>query len=123
MTRRAILLTDGVSDSHTAKTAINLLRYRPGDVVAVLDRTAAGKSCQEVFGVGGAIPLVAQLSQAPAANMLLIGIAPPGGRMPASWRDIVLEAIARKLDVVSGLHEFLNDDPAYVRAARGRASV
>jgi uncharacterized NAD-dependent epimerase/dehydratase family protein len=118
MTRRAILLTDGVSDSHTAKTAINLLRYRPADVVAVLDRTAAGKSCQEVFGVGGAIPLVAQLSQAPAANMLLIGIAPPGGRMPASWRDIILEAIARKLDVVSGLHEFLNDDPGYVGAAR-----
>jgi uncharacterized NAD-dependent epimerase/dehydratase family protein len=118
MTRRAIVLTDGLGDSHTAKTAINLLRYRPAEVVAVLDRTAAGKSCQEVFGVGGSIPLVAELSQAPAANTLLIGIAPPGGRMPAAWRGIILEAIARKLDVVSGLHEFLNDDPAYVRAAR-----
>ena len=118
MARQAIILTDGLSDSHTAKTAINLLRYRPGEVVAVLDRLAAGKSCQELFGVGGSIPVVAALSQAPAANTLLIGIAPPGGRMPANWRGIILEAIARKLDVVSGLHEFLNDDPAYVRAAR-----
>jgi uncharacterized NAD-dependent epimerase/dehydratase family protein len=118
MPRQAVVLTDGFSDSHTAKTAINLLRYRPQEVLAVLDRQAAGKTCQEVFGVGGRIPLIAELRQAPAANTLLIGIAPPGGKMPAAWRGLILEAIGRKLDVVSGLHEFLNDDPDFVQAAR-----
>jgi uncharacterized NAD-dependent epimerase/dehydratase family protein len=118
MLRRAIILTDGYSDPHTAKTAVHLLRYKPQEVVAVLDRESAGKSCQEVFGQGGPIPVVAELAQAPEANTLLIGIAPPGGKMPAHWRAIILEAIARKLNVVSGLHEFLNDDPAYVAAAR-----
>lgn len=116
--RRILLLTDGYSDTHTAKTAIQVLRYRPQEVVALLDRREAGRTCQDVLGVGGDIPVVASLAAAPDANTLLIGIAPPGGKIPPPWRAIVLEAIARKMDVVSGLHEFLVDDPQFVEAAR-----
>ena len=116
--RRMVLLTDGFGDAHTAKTAINLLRYRPQEVVALLDRRDAGRTCQETLGVGGAIPVIGSLADAPTANMLLIGIAPPGGKIPGPWRAIVLEAIARKLDVVSGLHDFLADDPEFAAAAQ-----
>jgi uncharacterized NAD-dependent epimerase/dehydratase family protein len=116
--RKLILLTDGYADSHTAKTAINLLRYRPQQVVALLDRRWAGRTCQEALGVGGTIPVIAALAEAPTANTLLIGIAPPGGKIPAPWRPIVLEGIARKLDIVSGLHDFLRDDPQFAQAAR-----
>jgi uncharacterized NAD-dependent epimerase/dehydratase family protein len=115
--RRMILLTDGYNDAHTAKTAICVLRYRPGEVVAVLDRQAAGKTSQEVFRTGGSIPCVASLGEAPGANMLVIGIAPPGGKIPALWRPIVLEAIRRGMTIVSGLHDLLKDDPEFVRAA------
>jgi len=118
MPRRLIILTDGYHDSHTAKTAINVIRYKPEDVVAVLDRQAAGKTCQELLGVGGNLPVVARIEDAPQANALLIGIAPPGGKIPPPWRPIVLEAIARGLDVISGLHDFLGDDPEFVAAAR-----
>jgi hypothetical protein len=48
--RRLILLTDGYHDTHTAKTAINIIRYKPEDVVAVLDRQAAGQTCQSLLG-------------------------------------------------------------------------
>lgn len=113
-----VILTDGFHDPHTAKTAVNLLRYKPEEVVAVLDREAAGQACQAVFGVGGRIPIVGSLAEAPGANTLLLGIAPPGGKIPPPWRAIVLEAIRRKLTVVSGLHDFLNDDPEFVQAAR-----
>ncbi len=116
--RRMILLVDGHRDWHTAKTAICLLRYRSDEVVAVLDRQAAGRTCQEILGIGGAIPVVGSLDDAPQARSLVIGIAPPGGKIPPEWRPIVLEAIARKLDVVSGLHDFLNDDPQFAQAAR-----
>jgi uncharacterized NAD-dependent epimerase/dehydratase family protein len=112
-----LLLTDGHGNLHTAKTAICLLRYRPEEVVAVLDRSLAGRTAQEVFGIGGGIPCVAALADAPDANALVIGIAPPGGRMPTTWRPILLEAIARRMDVVSGLHEFLRDDGEFVAAA------
>jgi len=116
--RRMILLTDGFSDAHTAKTAINILRYKPQEVVAVLDARGAGRTAQEVMGVGGSVPLVAKLAEAPGANTLVIGIAPPGGKIPPPWRAIVLEAIARKMDIVSGLHDFLCDDTDFVCAAR-----
>ena len=116
-TRRMIVLTDGHTDPHTAKTAICVIRYRPQEVVAVLDRQSAGQTCQEAVGVGGQIPVVASLAEAPGANTLLIGIAPPGGKIPQSWRPIILEAIAKKLNILSGLHDFLNDDPEFASAA------
>jgi uncharacterized NAD-dependent epimerase/dehydratase family protein len=64
------------------------------------------------------LPVVASLAEAPTANTLLIGIAPPGGKIPPPWRAIVLEAIRRGMNVVSGLHDFLSDDPEFSQAAR-----
>lgn len=113
-----IILTDGYNDWHTAKTAVCVIRYRPEEVVAVLDRESAGKTCQEVLGLGGQIPVVGSVADAPQANALLIGIAPPGGKIPKPWRPILLEAIARKLDIISGLHDFLHYDPEFCRAAQ-----
>jgi uncharacterized NAD-dependent epimerase/dehydratase family protein len=115
--RRMVVITDGYNDPHTAKTAICLIRYRPDEVVAVLDRQSAGKTSQEVFGIGGQIPCIGSLAEAPEANTFLVGIAPPGGRIPPHWRQIVLEAIRRKMTIVSGLHDFLRDDPQFCRAA------
>ena len=43
-----IILTDGYHDWHTAKTAVCVIRYRPQEVVAVLDRQGAGQTCQEL---------------------------------------------------------------------------
>ena len=80
--RRMIILTDGYSDAHTAKTAICVIRYRPQEVVAVLDAKGAGQTTGQLLGVGGAIPVVGSLAEAPPANMLLLGIAPPGGKIP-----------------------------------------
>ena len=118
--RRLIILTDGYRDAHTAKTAINVIRYKPEVVVAVLDREGAGRTTQEWLGVGGGLPVVGSLADAPTSNALLIGIAPPGGKIPPPWRPILLEAIHRKLDLVSGLHDFLNDDPEFSAGPRRR---
>jgi len=120
--RRMIILTDGHNDLHTAKTARCVIRYRPEQVVAVLDRASAGKTCGEVMGTGGDIPLVASLADAPRANTLLVGIAPPGGKIPADWRPIVIEAIGRGMTVVSGLHDFVTDDPEFRRAAEAHGT-
>ncbi len=118
MTRRIIILTDGHTDPHSAKTASSVLRYRPDEVLALLDRSEAGKTTQELLNVGGTTPIVGSLSDVPNADTLLIGIAPPGGVIPAAWRSIILDAIAMKMDVVSGLHEFLVEDDEFVAAAK-----
>ena len=57
--RRMVVLVDGYSDAHTAKTAVCVIRYRADEVVAVLDRGEAGKTSGQLLGVGGSIPVVA----------------------------------------------------------------
>lgn len=115
--RRLLILTEGRTEPVAAKTAACVIRYGSDEVVALLDSTQVGKTAQQLLGVGGAIPVVARLEDAPSANMLLVGIAPSGGKIPPTWRPIVLAAIARGWDVVSGLHDFLCDDPEFAAAA------
>jgi uncharacterized NAD-dependent epimerase/dehydratase family protein len=113
---RIVILTQGKSTPTDAKTATGLLRYRPEQVVGVLDSTRAGEKTGEVLGVGGAIPFISKLKEV-KADTLLIGIAPAGGRLPREWRVIIREAIERGMDVVSGLHYFLSEDEEFKELA------
>lgn len=115
--RRIVIIIDGYSTPFVAKTAISILRYRTDDVVAVIDQQAAGQTAQQLLNAGGDIPIVEALSAVNDADALYVGIAPPGGKLPDEWRPLILEALRRKLDVVSGLHDFLTDDEEYVAAA------
>lgn len=115
--RRLIILTEGHTEPITGKTAACVVRYRPQEVVALLDSTQAGKTAGELLEAGGDIPVVAKLSDAPGANTLMVGIAPSGGRIPPAWRTVILDAINRGMDVVSGLHEFMSDIPEFAAAA------
>ncbi len=117
--RRFIILTEGYANPITAKTAVCAIRYCPGEVVALLDSTQAGKTSREVFGVGD-VPFVSDLDGAPDARTLLFGIANPGGKIPPAWRSLMLRAIERGLDIVSGMHEFLCADPEFSAAAQAR---
>ncbi|QEF97503.1 hypothetical protein Mal15_15430 [Stieleria maiorica] len=114
---RIAILTDGYSTPFVAKTAISLLRYRTEDVVAVIDATASGSTTQDLLGCGGAIPVVKTLAELPEVDALYIGIAPPGGKLPDEWRPMILQALRRGIDVVSGLHDFLTEDAEYIAAA------
>jgi uncharacterized NAD-dependent epimerase/dehydratase family protein len=120
--RRIVILTDGHTNPITAKTASCVVRYKPTEVVALLDTTQPGRTSQELLGVGGNIPVVAKLADAPTANTLMIGIAPSGGKLPAAWRAILLEAVDRGMCIVSGLHDFIAND-AEIAAAAARRGV
>jgi uncharacterized NAD-dependent epimerase/dehydratase family protein len=120
--RRLVILTEGQWHVHNAKTATGVIRYGQDDVVALLDSTIAGRNVDEWLP-GHDIPAVATLQEALASrrgrpDALLIGIAPTGGRLPHEWRTTILEAIRAGLDVLSGLHTFLGDDPEFSAAAR-----
>jgi len=115
--RRIVILTEGRTSPTSAKTASCVVRYKPKEVVALLDTTQAGKTAGELLGVGGSIPIVGNLADAPGANTLLIGIAPSGGKLPPAWRKVLFEAIDRGMNLVSGLHDFLSNDPEIAAAA------
>ncbi|QDT09950.1 DUF1611 domain-containing protein [Planctomycetes bacterium K23_9] len=119
--KRIVLLTDGYSTPFLAKTAISLLRYRGDDIAAVLDKEHAGQTAQQLLGYGESIPVVDSLDQIDA-DALFIGIAPPGGKLPAQWKPIVMEALRLGMDVVSGLHDFLCNDESFVVAAHERGA-
>lgn len=113
-----ILLTWGFTEPHAAKTAAGLLRYRPHECRAVFDPDVVGQSPLERLGVGSGVPIIGQLADAPDANWLVIGIAPPGGQIPDYWRPVLCEALQRGMSLLSGLHVFLSDDEELVRLAK-----
>ncbi|TWT80195.1 hypothetical protein CA13_16080 [Planctomycetes bacterium CA13] len=115
--QKIAILTDGYSTPFLAKTAISLLRYRTDDIAAVIDRAGAGSTAQELFGTGGDIPVVSSLDDVAEADAVYLGIAPPGGKLPEEWRPLIVDALRRKMDVVSGLHDFLCEDAEYLHTA------
>jgi uncharacterized NAD-dependent epimerase/dehydratase family protein len=54
---------------------------------------------------------------AKGARGLVIGVANPGGVIPASWRKSLVEALEAGLDIVSGMHVRLADIPELAEAA------
>jgi D-glutamate N-acetyltransferase len=118
--RRLVILAEGEFGPHSAKTAYGVIRYGRDEVVAVIDSTRAGQNVA-AYLPGEDIPIVAALAGALAMparpEVLLIGIAPTGGKLPWAWRKTILDAIAAGLDVRSGLHTFLGDDPEFAAAA------
>jgi uncharacterized NAD-dependent epimerase/dehydratase family protein len=117
--RRLVILTEGYGIDD-AKTATGVIRYGSDDIVAVLDSTMVGRNVSESLP-GHDIPFVGRLSDAldrpVRPDGLLLGIAPTGGKLPPAWRSIILEAIDAGLDIHSGLHQFLAEDPEFAGAA------
>ncbi|MCC6485469.1 MAG: DUF1611 domain-containing protein [Armatimonadetes bacterium] len=122
---RIAILAEKAFDIESGKTAVGLIRYGRCRTVAIIDSRTAGKTAADVIGIGQDVPIVAALKDAlqHSPETLVIGIAPRGGSLPEEWRSIILEAIAAGLDVVSGLHTFLNDDPEISAAAKRRRVI
>ena len=118
--RHLVILAEGNFGFHYGKTAVGVIRYGPDPVTAVIDSSQAGANVSAILP-GHDIPIVATLAEAlalqPRPDTLLIGIAPTGGRLPDSWRAAILDAIRAGLDVHSGLHTFIGDDPEFAAAA------
>jgi uncharacterized NAD-dependent epimerase/dehydratase family protein len=122
MTPRYLILADGDFGPMTSKTANSVIRYRPGQVVGVLDRQHAGRTAQDVLGFGGGIPVVGSMRDGLELRptTILIGIAPQGGRLPEAWHAWLAEALDEGCHLLSGLHTFLSDDPLLADKARAR---
>jgi uncharacterized NAD-dependent epimerase/dehydratase family protein len=107
------------------KTANGLVRHSETyEIVAVIDSQQAGTDAGVVLGEKPKdIPVCRDLADAVvraggAVDAFIFGMAPSSGMLSAHERDIVLDAIAAGMDIVNGLHEFLNDDPEFAEAGR-----
>ena len=112
--RRILILGEGFShDPHYGKTMRGIIRYGPDPVVAILDSERAGEDHE-------GIPIVGTVEEALPyePTVAVVGVATQGGRFPPAWRDLLRASIAAGLDVESGLHEFVSEDPELTELAR-----
>lgn len=110
--RIAILQHGGIRGAY-GKTGLSLLRYSEAQIVAVIDCECAGGSIPQLTGIPRDVPIVASLREALRyqPQILVTGIAPPGGALPDAWWQEVKEAVAAGLCVVNGLHTLMAEHP------------
>src|SRR5215213_7346869 len=120
----AIVYCEANFGAPDGKTANGLVRHSERyELVSVIDSTKAGQDAGEVLdGRPNGIPVCRDLAHAletagPTPAWFVFGMAPATGLLSIHERSIVLEAIALGLNVVNGLHEFLNDDAVFAAAA------
>lgn len=120
----AVIFCEGSFGQIDGKTANGLVRHSQAyRILSVIDTRLKGQDSGQVLdNVSNAIPIVEDLEaavtrQADIPNTLIYGIAPSTGKMSATDREVVLDAISLGMNIVSGLHEYLGDDPEISSAA------
>lgn len=118
--RRTLLLANRNFSAIDAKTASCFLMYRPRDVVAVHDTVHAGRTAGEVLGFGGAVPVVGTIEEALALGpeVAVVGTAPRGGGLDEALRGEIEACLRAGVDVASGLHAYLSDEPLLAAASK-----
>jgi len=106
------------------KTANGLVRHSEKyEILSVIDSEKAGLDTGVMLGgEPNAIPICRNLADALAhaggvPDYFIFGMAPSSGMLSTDERSVVLEAIGLGMNVVNGLHEFLNDDPEFAAAS------
>lgn len=127
----AVVYCEGQFASADGKTAHGLVRHSDlYQIAAVIDSRLAGRDAGELLdGLANGIPIVADLAamfrlSGPAPQTLIYGMAPAGGLYSPSDRQVLLEAMAAGLSLVSGMREFLADEPDFAACAlRHRVTI
>lgn len=117
---RLAIYAQGEFGKKHAKTAEGVIRYGRNPIAAVIDKELSGKSVRDAVGLNCDAPIVSSVSDAlqhkPSA--LLLGTAWTGGKMPPHWRKDIIEALEAGMDVVNGLHDFLENDEEIASIAK-----
>ena len=103
--RVAILLHGGIKGHH-GKTGLAFLRYSQTTTVAIIDAETSGESLAELTKIEQQVPIVKNVQAALTyqPDILLIGIAPSGGQLPADLLAEIALAVKAGLSMVNGLH-------------------
>ena len=105
-----LLLIGDTQSPGSAKTAFGLRDWVPDACIGQL------RFNDQAVDLG--LPRMSPRQAAEAgARTLVIGIAPPGGQLPATWHPTIVEALNAGLDVASGLHQRLSRIPGLAECA------
>ncbi|MBK7408489.1 MAG: DUF1611 domain-containing protein [Saprospirales bacterium] len=123
----AIVYCEGAFNTPNGKTAHGLVRFTERyNVLGVIDSRFAGQDALQLLdGKQGNIPVFETTQQAYQTltsqgheiKYFVIGLAPDGGRLPAIAMNDVIWALQHRLNIDSGLHDFLSEKPDLVALA------
>lgn len=110
--RLALLMHDNLVGGW-GKMGLGLLRYSEAEVAAIVDRQYSGGDSVRLTGIPRRAPIVATVEEATAlgADTLVLGVATPGGVIPADWQPEIQAGLRAGMSLVNGLHEPLADHP------------
>ncbi len=105
----AIFMEENLGESE-GKMGYGVMRYSPNPVACVIDSRHAGKMVNDVVDMPRNCPVVANVEEARklGADVLVLGIAPTGGQLPAAWLTELENALAAGMCLANGLHDDLN---------------
>lgn len=112
----AIVLSGGILESKSAKTTHGLVRGSTRfNIKAIIDSKFGGKRSSEVIDkVSVDAPIYDSVASFMAdggkADYCIIGVATKGGVLPDSMRMDVIDSLNNCIEIINGLHKFLNDD-------------
>ncbi|MBT8188504.1 MAG: DUF1611 domain-containing protein [Croceitalea sp.] len=101
---------EGALDHDSGKMGFGLMRFSKHPIVCVIDSRFAGKKVREANGLPYDIPVVGTVEEAAAldAEIMVLGIAPSGGKFPDAWDAPVEKALEKGMSLINGLHDDLN---------------
>ena len=107
-------------DKLNGKMGHGILRYSDNPIACVIDFNQGGKTTRDLFEFGPDVPVVSNVEQALGygGEVLVLGMAPSGGRLPESMVAEVEQSLAAGLCVVNGLHERISDRYADLRTGQ-----
>jgi len=108
-TQKLAIFMEGHANDPMGKMGHGVIRYSPNPIVCVIDSENAGKDMKSVANMPKSVPIVASVREAMAmgADVLVLGIAPPGGLIPATWFTSIDEAVSGGVSILNGLHDLL----------------
>jgi len=100
---------EGAVGELSGKMGYGILRYSPNPVACIVDSVTAGQDIVALVQSPRKCPIVATIDEAVqlGAKALVLGIAPPGGAIPAEWFSALDKAVEHGMSLVNGLHERL----------------
>jgi len=121
----AVVFTNGLLDTNFAKTCHGLLRGgNRFDVLGVIDHIHYGVDAGELLdGMSRGVHVYKSvdefMKQYPRKpRYFVVGVAFPGGQLPGSGRDEIVQAMKHGLSIICGLHQFLSEDPEFRQIAK-----
>ncbi|MBK8504724.1 MAG: DUF1611 domain-containing protein [Saprospiraceae bacterium] len=108
--KKLAIYMEGALETENGKMGLGVMRYSLNPIMCAIDSRYAGQTVREAVGQPFDYPVVSSVAEAHAmaCEVLVLGIAPSGGKFPDAWDKPVKDSLASGMSLINGLHDDLN---------------